>query len=110
MAGSKRKKNPVPPSSVLRIEEGMRLFEAFTGHKGELFAVPKPKTPEAVIVVGYCDGIMYETVRDGKTEKYLHRFKKKSRPLLTASTDGKSLYLLGGAYDFTDRGIVDKES
>ena len=51
---------------------------------------------------------MYDTVRDGESEKYIHRFKKRSRPLLVSSSDGKSLHILGGEYEFTDRGIVDK--
>lgn len=58
--------------------------------------------------VGHCDGILYTTVRDGKTEKYIHKFKRSSRPLLAASFDGKSLVLIGGSYQFTERGIVDK--
>ena len=61
-----------------------------------------------VITVGYLDAVMYETVRDGKTEKYIHRFKKQARPLLCSSYDGTQLLILGGGYDFTDRGIVDK--
>jgi hypothetical protein len=52
---------------------------------------------------------MYSTVRDGRHENYVHRFGAKSRPLLAASSDGTQLYLLGGAYNFTERGIVDKK-
>lgn len=105
---AKRKRNPVPPSKQAQIERGMRLFGDFTGHKGELFAVQQPALPEVALVVGYLDGVMYTTVRDGKTERYLHQFEKQSRPLLLASDDGKQLFILGGGYDFTDRGIVDK--
>lgn len=101
-----RKKNPVQPSKIKR---GLNLFQKFTGHNGEIFSISAPEVPEVMLVVGECDGIMYTTVRDGKTEKYLHQFKKTSRPLLLASHDGKMLYLLGGAYDFTDSGIVDRK-
>jgi hypothetical protein len=104
----KRKKNPVPPTRQRQIDAAAKLFEDFSGHKGNLFSVPQPALPKVALVVGYCDGIMYETVRDGKTEKYLHQFEKSSRPLLAASSDGKQLLVLGGAYDFTDRGIVDR--
>jgi hypothetical protein len=38
----------------------------------------------------------------------VHRFKKKSRPLLAASHDGTQLYILGGEYAFTDAGIIDR--
>jgi len=105
---TRRKKNPVPPSSAAQVKDALQLFNDFTGHKGEIFSVPMPTMPHAALVVGYCDGIMYETVRDGKTEKYLHQFKKNARPLLCASSDGKQLLVLGGAYNFTDRGIVDQ--
>lgn len=58
--------------------------------------------------IGEVDGILYSTIRDGNPEKYIHRFKKKSRPLLAASFDGSQLYILGGGYTFTERGIVDQ--
>lgn len=54
-----------------------------------------------------CDGILYETVRDGKVEHYVHKFKKGARPVLAAGHDGKSLALIGGKFTFTERGIVD---
>jgi hypothetical protein len=104
----KRKKNPVPPSRRLQVDAGMKLFSDFTGHDGKLFSVSKPNMPDVVLVVGYLDAVMYETIRDGETEKYIHKFKKQSRPLLCSSSDGKQLIVLGGGYDFTERGIVDK--
>jgi hypothetical protein len=58
--------------------------------------------------IGDCDGILYTTVRDGVTESYIHKFKKKSRPVLASSFDGKQLLILAGGYEFTERGIVDK--
>ena len=67
--------------------------------------LPVPKTG---LVIGELDGVLYTNVRDGKTEKYKHDFKKSSRPHLIASNDGKSLHILGGEYEFTERGIEDK--
>jgi len=58
--------------------------------------------------VGKIDGLLYTTVRDGKTEKYVHRFRRKSRPLLAASHDGTELRILGGEFEFNEAGIVDK--
>ena len=60
------------------------------------------------LTIGKCDGILYTTVRDGETEAYIHRFKKSARPTLAASHDGESLSLIGGKFDFTERGIVDR--
>jgi len=65
------------------------------------------KEYDVVFRVGTVDGILYTTVRDGNTEKYIHEFKKKSRPHLAVSHDGKQLFILGGGYAFTERGIVD---
>lgn len=91
------------------LQEAARLYERFTGHPGKLVArIPKPRYPNAVVVIGECDGVLYTTVRDGQLESYVHRFKSKSRPLLCVSQDGTTLYLLGGAYRFTERGIVDE--
>jgi len=67
----------------------------------------KMPIPDVALKIGQCDGVLYTTVRDGKTERYIHKFKKSSRPLLAVSFDGRQLIMLGGAYQFTDRGIVD---
>ncbi len=63
---------------------------------------------DTALLIGDLDGVLYTTVRDGLKESYVHKFRKKSRPQLASSFDGKQLYILGGGYAFTDRGIVDK--
>ena len=68
----------------------------------------KLKTPRAGLVVGTLDGVLYTTVRDGATESYVHKFRRKSRPTLAAGSDGKSLHVIGGKFEFTDRGIEDR--
>jgi len=72
---------------------------------GERVKIP---TPRAGLVVGNLDGVLYTTVRDGQTEKYVHKFRRKSRPLLVAGSDGRSLHVVGDRFEFTDRGIVDQ--
>lgn len=67
-----------------------------------------PPRPDTLAVIGEIDGIMYSTIREGKLEKYLHEFKPNSRPLFCVSPDGKTIHLIGGSYDFTARGIVDR--
>lgn len=100
------KKNPIAPDRAL-IEKAAKLRRDFTGHDATRVTRRKIKAPRVGLTVGPVLGIMYATTRDGKREKYLHRFKKNSRPLLAASHDGKTLVLVGGRYQFTDRGIVD---
>jgi hypothetical protein len=108
-AKSSRYSNPVPASRTVQLREAATLYEDFSGHNAEVVAeLDKPAIPDVLIAVGDCDGILYTTVRDHKTERYIHEFKAKSRPLFAVSFDGKQIHLLGGAYDFTERGIVDK--
>ena len=90
------------------MREAARRFSDFTGHAPEYLEKVKIKVPKTGLVIGDLDGILYTTVRDGEIEKYIHRFKRNSRPLLISSSDGKSLHILGGEYEFTERGIVDK--
>lgn len=89
------------------IANAERLFADFTGHDVEEHAIVKVPRMTTGLAIGDVTGILYETVRDGNRENYIHEFKKKSRPLLVASHDGNQLAMLGGAYQFTDRGIED---
>jgi hypothetical protein len=104
-----RKKNPVPPSRKVQLRDAGQLYSDFTGHEAEVIdELDKPEYPDVLLCVGDIDFIGYTTVRDGVTEKYIHKFKKNCRPLFTVSPDGTQIFLLGGSYDFTERGIVDK--
>jgi hypothetical protein len=67
-----------------------------------------PPLPAVGVAIGEVDGILYSTIRDGVLEKYIHKFRKADRPLFVVSPDGRVLYLLGGNYNFTERGIVDE--
>jgi hypothetical protein len=105
----KRKPNPVPPSKHVQRRDAADLYQRFTGHEAlDEVVVDKPELPDVMLVVGDIDGIMYTTVRDGVEEKYVHQFKKKARPLFCVSPDGTQIHLMGGEYDFTERGIVDR--
>lgn len=104
-----RKKNPANPALKTQRKHAELLYSDFTGHKpAKPVMIDKPVYPEVMSVIGEIDGIMYTTVRDGKTEKYLHKFKKASRPLFCVASDGLSIHVIGGSYAFDDRGIVDK--
>lgn len=106
----------VPPSSRAgtrrkvgsAVARAKALFENFTGHDAEHpFKVTIPDPPKVVAVIGVLDGLLYTTVRDGVTESYIHEFKSKDKPVLCVSPDGRQMLIVGGAYVFTDRGIVD---
>lgn len=84
-------------------------YKQFTGHDPKFLDKLPQKWPKVGYKFGDCLGVMYETVRDGKRERYLHQFAKGCRPALVSSHDGKSIHMIGGSYDFTERGIVDRK-
>lgn len=84
------------------------LYENFTGHDSEEIGhVEKPTIPDVLAVIGEIEAIAYNTIREGKKERYIHEFAKKSRPLFCVTPDGKQIVLIGGSYNFTERGIID---
>jgi hypothetical protein len=88
--------------------QAARRFARFTGHKAESATlVPFPPYPKEAFAIGALVGVVYETVRDGEQQLYVHEFRKASRPLLAATFDGTRLVIVGGRYRFTERGIVD---
>lgn len=85
-----------------------KAYYDFTGHKPKSVTRSRlDKSPVAGYRMGDVVGIAYEARRDGKTDQYFHRFKKRVRPELVARSDGKQLYISGGKYRVTDRGIED---
>jgi hypothetical protein len=109
----------VPPSSRAKtrasisnnpdVKKAARLYERFSGHEAEGIGRIKVKAlPKVGVAIGTIDGIMYTTIRDGREEKYIHQFRAKDKPIFVVSPDGKQLFMIGGAYDFTERGIVDR--
>ena len=90
-----------------KINAAVKLFEDFTGHKAKHIDTVKLPKDSVAIVIGHCEAVAYRTTREGKKERYVHEFEKGAQPLLAVSSDGKQLYILGGDYRFTDRGIED---
>lgn len=85
--------------------KALTLFKKFHGIDADNTDIVNLNNYDVVVNIGECTHIAYESL-DGKN--YIHKFKKKSRPILAVSSDGKQLFLLKGKYKFTDRGIVDK--
>ena len=89
------------------INRAIDLYTSFRGEEPEHVDTLELPVYDVALMIGNCIGIMYETTWEGRKEKYIHKFKKDCQPVLAVSDDGKQLYLLAGAYTFTDRGIVD---
>lgn len=97
------KRNP----ATTKQERARELYRQFTGadpDNAKLVSVPGIET---ATVVGHVEAIEYETVRDGKKQRYIHKFKKHARPEMVTAHDGSKIGLRGGKYKFTDRGIID---
>lgn len=97
-----------PAADTAAVQEAVARFTGFKGERPQSVArVRVAGLPSVMLTLGDCIGIMYRTHRGGRTDNYLHRFKKSARPTLAVSSDGRTLYLLGGEYRVTDRGIED---
>ncbi len=108
------KRNPVRKlqgGKLGRARKAARLYQDFSGHMGE-FEVDRVqfRVPDTAVVIGTLDYIGYTTVRDGQVEKYDHKFQQPGgrKALLCVSPDGTQLLIVGGNYQFTERGIEDR--
>lgn len=103
-----RQRRSTIASKAAQVRRAANLYERFSGHEAEEAGrVKVPRLPPVGVAIGVVDFIGYTTVRDDVTEKYIHKFKPADKPLFVVSPDGKQIYLVGGGYDFTERGIVD---
>ena len=99
-----RSKNP---SNSRGVQKAAKLLEEYSGEAPNYIEEVNLKTPKTGLLIGVLDGVLYTAIRDKEKIPYVHKFKKRSRPKLAVSADGKQLIILGGNYRFTDRGIVD---
>lgn len=66
--------------------------------------------PKALTVMGHLEFVGYRTTHGRKAQTYKHTFAPGSRPLLCAGPRRNQLFLVGGRYHVTDRGIVDLDA
>lgn len=93
------------PRGIDKAKDGFRQFLGM--EPAGIVTLSKPSVTGAVWYLGTMTAVEYETVRDGKTERYRHEFKRKARPALGVTIDAQQLVVLGGGYRVTDRGITD---
>lgn len=93
----------------VKVKQAARLFEDFTGGAADFVEKHSlPSQDDVLVVIGQCEAIAYTATRDGETASYQHEFSPRARPELAVSFDGRRLYLLAGAYEFTAHGIEDR--
>lgn len=93
-----------------KIRAAIQLYRDFRERVPKRIRMLDFEVPQAVMVIGHVDEILYTTTHGKKVVSYRHPFQDGSRPLLCASSDGRQLMLFGGRYKFTDRGIVDRDA
>lgn len=90
------------------LKEAFRLQNEFSGSNSmKIERVKIPELPSTLVALGPLSMLGYVCVEDGIEKEYLHRFSKRSRPLLAAGHDGKTLWILRGEFIVNQRGIVD---
>jgi hypothetical protein len=94
----------------MSVKGAVKLYKSFRERNPKRIGKIDFKVPVAVACIGYVEGIDYKTTHGKKVTLYHHDFAAGSRPLLAVSADGKQLLLLGGRYQFTERGIVDRDA
>jgi hypothetical protein len=92
------------------LERAGRLYRAFREDSPREVKRLTVTIPKAVAVMGYCEFVGYLTTHRGKVALYIHEFAPGSRPLLCAGTGRGQLYLLGGRFKVTGRGITDQDA
>lgn len=103
-AKKSRAKNPVPQGKLAKAEDLYRRFRDENPRQVDEVMIEIPKVG---IIIGELDFVGYTTRRSGKMEKYIHKFKRGSKPTLCASHDGDQIFIVGGNYHFTELGIED---
>ena len=94
------------PESVRRARELFQQFHCFPPRR--LIRLPRDRSiPKVLVQVGELRGVIYRSDRGqrGQPRTFVHFFK--NPPLLTSDAQGQQLYILGGSYRVTPRGIED---
>lgn len=85
----------------------VELFRGFREREPERAQVIDLDIPDALMVMGYAEFIGYRTTHARQGALYRHDFASGSRPLLCAGAEPGQLFLIGGRFHVTERGIVD---
>jgi len=89
------------------IKRAARLHRAFREEPTRYARKVPFAVPHAVAVMGHVEFIGYVTTHGGKAHLYIHEFAAGSRPMMTAGSKRNQLFLVGGRYTVTSRGITD---
>jgi len=92
---------------IQSMEGGLDLYRAFNGFKpSRVVKVHHPRViPPVVVELGELVGLMYRSdkMQRGQARTYIH--KMENPPRLVSNIEGTQLYIVGGSYQVTPRGI-----
>lgn len=105
-----RRANPQPARVRRQLSQAATLYQKFREAPPRFVdKVRVNPLPDVCMEVGKLDGVLYTTTHGGKKTAYIHKFSGRSKPTLATDPKGKRLFILGGHYDFTEDGIVDRK-
>jgi hypothetical protein len=89
------------------MQTGAQLYQQFNRFSpGRYERVQHPRLmPPVVVELGELAGIIYRSDKwqSGKPRTYIHFME--NAPRLVSNVDGNQLYIVGGSYQVTERGI-----
>jgi hypothetical protein len=103
----RRTRNRRPPDDLTLAKRIYRQFREADPTHARRVAVSLPR---AVAHIGTVEFVGYMTTHRGKVHLYVHDFAPGSRPALYAGTRRNQLYLFGGRFKVTARGITDLDA
>jgi hypothetical protein len=92
------------------VQKAIKLYEEFRESPARRGRVIEIDIPKIVMNMGTVRFIGYDTTLKGKTDLRAHNFAPGSRPYLCVNPNTQELFIVGGRYHVTDRGIVDLDS
>ena len=93
-----------------------KLYRKFREEPARRVGIMHAELPPVLMVMGRVSAIEYETTHknDEGTQRiaqgYRHTFAEGSRPLLCCAPGKNGIFLVGGNYHVTERGIVDLDA
>lgn len=90
--------------------KAIKIYRDFREKNPKVITVFEVDVPSAVACIGHVESFDYRTTHGKKLALYRHDFAAGSRPLFCVAADGRSIWLLGGRFKFTERGIVDRDA
>lgn len=91
-------------------ENAKRLYRRFREREPTRARRVTITLPKSLTVMGRILAVEYATTHGDKSVAYKHKFAPGSRPLFCADPRSGKIFLVGGRYRVTSRGIVDIDS